>query len=82
MGKIKKENKVISHGTAKVFRYNAGVDAVVDGNTVQMAFLREYKGEIQTAMEYIWYSTENGQLVKRGILVSGHGEYNRRKQQK
>ena len=75
MEKIKKENKVISHGTAKVFRYNAGVDAVVDGNTVQMAFLREYKGEIQTAMEYIWYSTENGELVKRGIFVSGHGEY-------
>lgn len=69
------ENKVISHGTAKVFRYNAGVDAVVDGNTVQMAFLREYKGEIQTALEYTWYSTENSQLVKRGLFISGHGQY-------
>lgn len=72
--KKKKENKVTSYGTAKVFRYNAGVDAVVDGNTVQMAFLREYKGEVQTAMEYVWYSNENGQLVKRGLFVSGHGE--------
>lgn len=70
-----KENKVTSYGKAKVFRYNAGVDAVVDGNTVQMAFLREYKGEVQTAMEYVWYSNDNGQLVKRGIFVSGHGEY-------
>lgn len=77
MGRPKKqvENKVISHGTAKIFRYNAGVDAVVDGNTVQMAFLREYKGEIQTAMEYTWYSTEDGKLVKRGLFVSGHGAY-------
>jgi hypothetical protein len=36
------ENKVISHGTAKVFRYNAGIDALVDGNTVQMAFLARW----------------------------------------
>lgn len=73
--KKQKENKVISHGTAKIFRYNAGVDAIIDGNSVQMAFLREYKGEKQTAMEYIWYSNDNGKLVKRGILVSGHGKY-------
>lgn len=70
-----KEQKVKSYGTAKVFKYNAGVDAILDGNTVQMAFLREYKGEIQTAMEYIWYTKEGSSLTKRGIFVSGHGEY-------
>lgn len=75
MGKTKKEQKVISHGTAKVFRYNAGVDSLVDGNSVQMAFLRDYKGEIQTAMEYIWYTKDGNNLIKRGIFVSGHGKY-------
>lgn len=73
--KKEKEQKVISHGTAKVFRYNAGVDSLVDGNSVQMAFLREYKGEVQTAMEYIWYTKDGNNLIKRGIFVSGHGKY-------
>jgi hypothetical protein len=78
VNKIKKpkESNLISKGTAKVFRYNAGVDAVVDGNTVQMAFLREYKSEeIQTAMEYMWFANEDGKLIKRGLYVSGHGEF-------
>lgn len=75
MTKVKKEQKVISHGVSKVFRYNAGVDSLVDGNSVQIAFMRDYKGETQTAMEYIWYTKENNNLIKRGILVSGHGQY-------
>lgn len=70
-----KEQKIISHGSSKVFRYNAGVDSVIDGNSVQMAFLRDYKGEAQTAMEYIWYTKNGTNLTKRGILVSGHGIY-------
>lgn len=70
-----KNNTVVSKGVAKVFRYNAGIDAVVDGNTVQMAFLRDYKGEKQTMMEYTWFTKENGGLVKRGLSVSGHGEH-------
>lgn len=74
--KKQKETNVISKGTSRIFRYNAGVDAVVDGVTVQIPFLREYKSEdIQTAMEYIWFSNESGKLVKRGIFVSGHGEF-------
>lgn len=73
--KDKDKNSVVSKGEAKVFRYNAGIDAVVDGNTVQMAFLRDYKGARQTLMEYTWYTKENGGLIKRGLSVSGHGEY-------
>lgn len=77
-----KDNNVISKGSAKVFRYNAGVDAIVDGNTVSMAFLREYRAkndegtnERKTLMEYTWYTKDNGNLIKRGLKVSGHGEY-------
>ena len=42
------DNGTVCKGVARVFKYNAGIDAIVDGNTVQMAFLREYKGERKT----------------------------------
>lgn len=73
--KPKKKGGIKTCGYAKVFKYNAGIDAVVDGNSVQMAFVREYKGVRRTAIEYDWYSHEKGELVKRGLYVSGHGEY-------
>lgn len=70
-----KSTNVEAKGTARVFRYNAGVDAIVDGNTVQMAFLRDYRGERKTLMEYNWYTKENGKLIERGLSVSGHGKH-------
>ena len=70
------DNGTVCKGVARVFKYNAGIDAIVDGNTVQMAFLREYKGERKTLMEYTWSNKDkNGNLIQRGIKVSGHGEY-------
>lgn len=77
MSKKKETNTgVVCKGVAKVFKYNAGIDAVVDGNSVQMAFVKEYKGERKTLMEYTWSNKDkNGNLIQRGIKVSGHGEY-------
>lgn len=68
-------NNLIKKQKAKVFRYNAGIEGAVEGNTVQLPFVAEYKGDRQTLMEYIWYTKENNQLIKRGIEVSGHGEF-------
>ena len=74
--KSKAESGVTIKGVAKVFKYNAGIDAVVDGNSVQMGFVKEYKGERKTMMEYTWSNKDqNGNLIQRGIRVSGHGEY-------
>lgn len=69
------EQKVVSFGSAKVFRYNVGFDALVDGNIAQIPFVRPYEGKPQTILEYIWYTKESGNIIKRGIYVSGHGEY-------
>lgn len=68
-------NNLIQKQKAKVFRYNAGIEGAVEGNTVQLPFVAEYKGDRQTLMEYIWYTKENNRLIKRGIEVSGHGEF-------
>lgn len=73
-----KENNtnLIIKNTAKVFKYNAGVESIVDGNTVQLPFIAEYKGDRKTALEYIWHTKDlDGTAHKRGIMVSGHGEY-------
>lgn len=81
MGKeiVKKEQyepNLILKNTAKVFKYNAGTESVVDGNTVQLPFIAEYKGDRQTALEYVWHTKDlDGTVHKRGIMVSGHGEY-------
>jgi hypothetical protein len=61
--------------TARVFKYNAGIDAIAEGNTIQIPFIAEYKGDRLTALEYIWYTKTTNGLLKRGIYVSGHGEY-------
>lgn len=62
--------------TAKTFKYRAGIESVVEGNSVQLPFIAEYKGEKKTALEYTWYTKGvNGEMYKRGILVSGHGAY-------
>lgn len=74
--KNKITNNVVCKGVARVFKYNAGIDAVVDGNSVQMAFVKDYKGERKTMLEYTWSNKDkNGNLIQRGIKVSGHGEY-------
>jgi len=69
-------SNVVTKGTAKVFKYNAGIESIVDGGTVQLPFISEYKGDRRTAMEYIWFTKDaSGNLCKRGIYVSGHGQY-------
>ena len=63
-------------GTAKIFKYNAKFEGIVEGNTVQYPFIAEYKGERKTAMDYTWHTKDkDGKLCKRGIFVSGHGQY-------
>lgn len=75
--KEKKSSNVKILGTANTFKYNVSTDAIIDGNSVQqLIFVKEYKGERKTMMDYTWYGkNENGDLVQRGIRVSGHGEY-------
>lgn len=50
-------------------------EAIVDGNTVQMPFLVPYKGTPITLVEFYWNNVEDGKNVKRGLKVSGHGQY-------
>lgn len=72
--KSQENMKVIS--TAKVFYHNVKLEGIVDGNTVQLPFIAEYRGDRQTALEYIWYTKDlKGNRIKRGIFVSGHGKY-------
>jgi hypothetical protein len=71
-----KNTNVVVKGTAKIFRYNAGTESIVDGNASQLPFIAEYKGERKTSLEYIWATKGvNGELHKRGMMVSGHGIY-------
>ena len=75
--KEKNTSSVKVLGTANTFKYNVETDAIIDGNSVQqLIFVKEYKGERKTMMDYTWYGKdENGNVAKRGIRVSGHGEY-------
>ncbi|MDU3410075.1 hypothetical protein [Clostridium sp.] len=75
--KDKNTSSVKVLGTANTFKYNVETDAIIDGNSVQqLIFVKEYKGERKTMMDYTWYGKdENGNVAKRGIRVSGHGEY-------
>lgn len=77
MSKKERNTNVKILGTANVFKYNVDTDAIIDGNSVQqLIFIKEYKGDRKTLMEYTWNGKdENGNLVKRGIKVSGHGSY-------
>lgn len=77
MTKKERNTSVKVLGTANVFKYNVDTDAIIDGNSVQqLIFIKEYKGERKTLMEYTWSGKdEDGKPVKRGIKVSGHGSY-------
>ncbi|MCY6485476.1 hypothetical protein OW763_14170 [Clostridium aestuarii] len=71
-----KQNNIIIKSTAKIFHHNVKIEGVVEGNTVQLPFIAEYRGVRQTGLEYVWYTKDkNGNTIKRGIFVSGHGEY-------
>lgn len=75
--KERKESNVKVLGTANTFKYNVRTDAIIDGNSVQqLIFVKDYKGERKTMMEYTWHSKDlDGNVVKRGIKVSGHGTH-------
>ena len=46
-------------GTANTFKYNVETDAIIDGNSVQqLIFVKEYKGERKTMMDYTWYGKD------------------------
>lgn len=60
--------------TAKVLKLNAD-EAVVDSNSVQLPCISEYRGKRITALEYTWDTKVDGNPIKRGIRVSGHGIY-------
>jgi hypothetical protein len=67
---------LVIKGTAKTFKYRAGIESIAEGNSVQLPFIAEYKGEKKTALEYTWYTKDDkGDIHKRGIFVSGHGTY-------
>lgn len=68
--------------TTKVLRIESNI-AVVDSNNIQLPCVAEYRGKRITAFEYVWKGKESvikeGKeikvTVKRGVLISGHGEY-------
>lgn len=60
--------------TAKVLKLNMN-ESVIDSNSVQLPCIAEYRGERITMLKYTWTTKAEGKPVKRGIKVSGHGEY-------
>lgn len=60
---------------AKVIKLNLGYEGINEGNTVQTPFIAEYMGERITGIEYSWTAKNGKENIKRGMFVSGHGEY-------
>lgn len=60
--------------TAKVLKLNMN-ESVIDSNSVQLPCIAEYRGKRITMLEYTWTTKTEGKPIKRGIKVSGHGEY-------
>ena len=54
---------------ARCFKLNTN-ESIIDGNTVAMPFIAEYKGKKITSLEYEWTDSKG---VKRGLELSGHG---------
>lgn len=61
-------------GKANVRIYTL-TEGLTEGNINQMPFMNEYQGERLTSVEYVWNQNVNGKVLKRGLLVSGHGVY-------
>jgi len=69
---VNSDMKVVN--TVKVLKLNAN-ESIIDSNSVQLPCIAEYRGKRITMLEYTWDVKSGNNVAKRGIKVSGHGEY-------
>lgn len=77
--KISKQNTGVSNIVrGKSISLNIKEEGVLEGNVIQIPFIAEYryKNNPITNIDYEWTTNaKDGSKIKRGLKVSGHGQY-------